>query len=282
MIAARPDLLVIGALTIDRFADGASGPGGSVLHVARAAVARGMRVAVITVAGPEPAAEAGLDEIRRLTVWVDLTGADATATFLHRDSPGGRRLWLERRGGSIRLPHLGGETPRAILLAPIVDEVAHEELARLGPHPTRGAILQGYLRSIAANGEIRPLPLSALDPRLVAELSQFDLLVASSEDLSGEAEEPRDQLASLRRYVGPRPALVVTDGVNGAWIDREHLPAPRAVGGVPSVGAGDIFAAFMLAEAWPRPAANDYVRQRVEAAMLAVADVLEERGSQGR
>jgi len=31
MIAAQPDLLVIGGLTVDRFADGSSAPGGSVL-----------------------------------------------------------------------------------------------------------------------------------------------------------------------------------------------------------------------------------------------------------
>jgi len=281
MIAARPDLLVIGALTIDRFADGSSGPGGSVVHIARAA-AGGMRVAVITVAGPEPAAQAGLDELRGLAAGVELTTADATATFIHRDSPGGRRLWLERRGGSIRLPDLGRHAPRSILLAPIADEVAHVDLAGLGPGPTRGAILQGYLRSVAADDEIRPLPLSALELRLVVALSQFDLLVASREDLLGEATEPSEQLAALRRLVGPRPALVVTDGVRGVWTEGEHLPAPRVVEGVPSVGAGDIFAAFMLADPWPRPLPGGFLRQRAGSAMLAVAEILEQRGGQAR
>jgi sugar/nucleoside kinase (ribokinase family) len=284
MIAARPDLLVIGALTIDRFADGSSSPGGSVMHVARAAAAaRGVRLAVITVAGPEPAAQLGLDELRGLAALVERTAADSTATFIHRDSLGGRRLWLERRGGSIRLADLHlHDTPQAVLLAPIADEVADEDLARLGPGPTRAAILQGYLRWVAADGEVRPLPLPALDPRLVAALSQFDLLVASREDLLGEAMKPSDQLAALRRLVGPRPALVVTDGVNGVWTESGHLPAPRVVEGVPNVGAGDIFAAFMLAEPWPRPVPGDFLRQRAESAMLAVAEVLEERGGQAR
>jgi sugar/nucleoside kinase (ribokinase family) len=280
MIAAGPDLLVIGALTIDRFADGSSSPGGSVMHIARAAAARGLRVAVITVAGPEPEAQAGLDELRGLAARVELTAADATATFIHRDSPGGRRLWLERGGGSIRLPALGRDAPQAILLAPIADEVAHEDLGRLGPSPGRAAILQGYLRSVAPDGEVRPLPLSALDPRLVAALSQFDLLVASREDLLGEAMKPSDQLASLRRLVGPRPALVVTHGEHGVWTEREHLPAPRVVEGVASVGAGDIFAAFLLAEPWPRPVPGGFLRQRAEGAMLAVAEILEARSGQ--
>jgi sugar/nucleoside kinase (ribokinase family) len=278
MIAARPDLLVIGGLTVDRFADGSPAAGGSVLHIARAA--RGMRVAVITVAGPEPEAQAGLHELRRLAVRVELTAADATATFIHRDAPEGRRLWLERGGGSIRLPDLVRDAPHAILVAPIAEEVATEDLARLDPGSTRAAILQGYLRSVAADGEVRPLPLSALDRRLVAALTRFDLLVASREDLLGEAVKPSDQLASLRRLVGALPAVVVTDGVHGVWIEGEQLPVPWMVEGVASVGAGDIFAAFMLAEAWRSPVPRGFLRQRAEAAMLAVAEVLEERGGQ--
>ena len=277
MIAARPDLLVIGALTLDRFADGSSSAGGSVMHIARAAAPRGMRVAVVTVAGPELAAQAGLEELRRLAARVEVTGADATATFIHQDAPWGRRLWLERRGGSIRLPDLGPDTPPAILVAPIADEVATADLVRLGPSQARAAILQGYLRSVAADGVVRPLPLSALDPGVVTVLSQFDLLVASREDLLGAATQPSDQLASLRHLVGPRPALMVTDGVDGVWAEGQHLAAPRVVEGVPNVGAGDIFAAFMLAGPWPRPVPGGFLRQRAEGAMLAVAEILEER-----
>ncbi|MBA3689288.1 MAG: hypothetical protein H0W81_10745 [Chloroflexi bacterium] len=278
MIAARPDLLVIGGLTADRFADGSSAPGGSVLHIARAAGAWGMRLAVMTVAGPEPEAQAGLEELRRLTAWLESSAADSTATFIHRDSPEGRRLWLEQGGGPIRMADLATrDAPRAILVAPIADEVATEDMARKDAATTRGAILQGFLRSFAADGEVRPLPLSALDPRLVAAVSEFDLLVASREDLAGEAAEPEEQHVALRSRVGGRPAIVLTDGVRGVWTEREHLPVRRRIDGVASVGAGDIFAAFMLAEAWPRPAPAAFLRQRAEAAMLAVAEVLEER-----
>jgi sugar/nucleoside kinase (ribokinase family) len=277
MIAARPDLLVIGGLTVDRFAEGSSAPGGSVLHIARAAAPRGMRVAIVTVAGPEPEARAGLAELRRLAAWVDATEANATATFVHRDSAQGRRLWLEHPGGPIRVPRLEPGTARAILVAPIAGEVAADGLAALDPAATRGAILQGFLRSTSADDEVRALPLSALHPRLVAALSEFDLLVASREDLAAEAAEPETQLLALRSRVGPGPALVVTDGVRGVWTDQGHLPVPRRVDGVASVGAGDIFAAFMLAGAWPRPSPAGFVRQRAEEAVRAVAEVLEGR-----
>ncbi len=283
MIAARPDLLVIGAVTVDRFADGSSAPGGSVLHIARAAAQTGMRAAVITVAGPEHDARAGMEKLRSLAASVESTLAETTATFIHQESSGGRRLSLERGGGQIRLAKADSlGLPRAILLAPVVDEVPTEEIAYIPTGPIRGAILQGFLRSIAGDGEVRQLPLLSLAPGLLAALSSFDLLVASREDLAGETAEPPDQLSALRRAVGPRPALVVTDGVNGAWIEDAHLPAPRVVAGVSSVGAGDIFAALMLAEAWPRPAPAGFLRERVEAAMLAVAEVLEERGVRAR
>jgi sugar/nucleoside kinase (ribokinase family) len=280
MIAARPDLLVIGGLTVDRFADGSSAPGGSVLHIARAAASRSLRVAVRTVAGPEPEARAGLRELRRLAVRVDATEAGATATFIHRDSGAGRRLWFERGGGRVHLADVGArESPRAILVAPIAGEVATEDLARLRPGSTRGAILQGFLRTVAGDSEVGQLPLSALAPGLAAALGGFDLLVASREDLAGEAAEPPAQLAALRHRVGDGPALVVTDGIGGVWTEREHLAVPRRVDGVASVGAGDIFAAFMLAGDWRRPASPAFVQRRARLAMRVVAEVLEGRRS---
>lgn len=278
MIAVPPDLLVIGGLTVDRFADGSSAPGGSVLHIVRSAAPRNLRAAVMTVAGPEPEARAGLDELRRLATWVDASVADATTTFIHRDARGGRRLWFERGGGRVHFTDLRArESPRAILVAPIAGEVATEDLARLDAGPTRGAILQGFLRTVAGDGEVGQLPLSALAAGLAPVLSGFDVLVASREDLAGEAAEPSAQLAALRRCVGGGPALVVTDGVGGVWTEREHLAVPRRVDGAPSVGAGDIFAAFMVAGDWPRLASRAFVRRRARLAMRVVAEVMEER-----
>jgi sugar/nucleoside kinase (ribokinase family) len=104
--------------------------------------------------------------------------------------------------------------------------------------------------------------------------------------LLAEAAEPYDQLQSMRRAFGRRPTLVVTDGPNGAWIRLEHsavdgnswhIPVPRRVENVPTVGSGDVFAAFMLGGGWQRPAAAGFVRMRVELAMRVVAEMLEDR-----
>jgi len=141
MIAARPDLLVIGGLTIDRFADGSAAPGGSVLHIARAAASRGVRVAILTVAGPEPEAQAALAELRQLVVDVEAGDADATATFSHHDTAQGRRLALERRGGRVAIAGSALlASADAVLVAPVAGEVSAAELTTLVSVPVRAAI----------------------------------------------------------------------------------------------------------------------------------------------
>ncbi len=279
MIAAPADLLVIGALTVDRFADGSTVPGGSVLHIARAAAPRGIRVATITVAGPEPEAQAGLDELRQLAVAAEVAAAPATASFVHGEAVAGRRLRLEHRGGPLRIAGLQllGRAP-TVLLAPIAGEINVGELQAVTPAPMRAAILQGWLRSLDAGTEVRPLPLGSLGSLLVEALATFDLLIASREDLAAESDAPQAQLAALRQTFGGRPALVVTDGANGVWLDAppsgvRHLALPRRVGTTSTVGAGDILAAFLTLAV----GRGDGLDHAAEAAMRTVAEVLEER-----
>ena len=285
MIAARPDLLVIGGLTIDRFADGSSVPGGSVLHIARAAHSRGLGIAVMTVAGPESEARAALAELRQLAVALVSTDADATATFGYRDTAQGRRLRLERQGGVVQI---GGSAlvgaAGVVLVAPVAGEVSPHDLVLLRTVPVRAAILQGWLRTLDEAAEVRPLPIRVLGQAAVNELGQFDVLVASREDLLAESAVPREQLQSLRLAVGGGPMLVVTDGTNGLWYDPpltgsgqtapRHLPVPRRVDTASAVGAGDILAAFL--------ATGDHAttpERRAAEAMRNVAEILEERRS---
>jgi sugar/nucleoside kinase (ribokinase family) len=93
-------------------------------------------------------------------------------------------------------------------------------------------------------------------------------------------------MAALRDAVGPRPAVIVTDGVDGLWLDvgssphdrgaGEHLPVPWRVEDVATVGAGDILAAFLTMRA-KAPSAG--WRQHAAAAMQVVAEELESRRS---
>ena len=60
---APVDLLVIGGLTIDVL-DGREVAGGAARYATEAAVAAGLRVALHTVAGPEPVVRSALDPPR--------------------------------------------------------------------------------------------------------------------------------------------------------------------------------------------------------------------------
>ncbi len=290
------DLLVVGGLTIDRFADGRAEPGGSVLHVARGLAGREFqlpmavavpRLGIVTSLGAEPEVAPGLKELRTLAEWVLATPAERTATFRHRETPDGRRLWLEQRGGAVVLPDEVVEQLRvaAILYAPVAGEVASDAILAWDDAWRRGAILQGWLRSLEP-GEVEPLPLAALDEELVSALSGVDLLVASREDLLAEAPDAYHQLKALRGRFGANPCLVVTDGAAGLWISAPqsviasapwHVAVPRRVDASDTVGAGDVFAAAMLASlATYQPGVGELTRI-AERAMLAVADWLERR-----
>lgn len=244
------DLLIVGALTIDRFGDGHAGPGGSVLHATRAAAHAGLRTAVIATAGDEPEARAGLAEIERLAILHHLA-ADPTVTFRHDESGPMRRLFLEVAAPALDAPRVA-LAPRAVLYAPVANELGPQLGGQRFDGCYDAAILQGWLRTLEPGTEVRPLPVAELPPALVARLAELDLLIASREDLVADATEPLAQLDALRATIGPRPALVVTESVRGAWLDaggdRRHVGVADRIDGVPSVGAGDAYAAVLVAE----------------------------------
>ncbi|HEX6655447.1 MAG TPA: hypothetical protein VF153_04465 [Candidatus Limnocylindria bacterium] len=274
------DLLVVGGVTIDRFADGSSAPGGTAVHVARSAAPRGMRLGVLTSAGPETEAKHGLAELRDRAAFVESASHAASPTFRHHETAEGRTLWLERMGGpvTLRADDAGRLAARAVLFAPIASEVPVGGLDVWGDGMPRAGILQGWLRTTGEGVAVSPLPLSTLGDDVVAALAGFDLLVASREDLVADAVAPEDQLDALRATFGTRPALVVTNATNGLWIDvdgsRQHVPAPWIVRDAPTVGAGDILAAFLIV---PHKDPSASWRTRAEDAMRVVAEDLEAR-----
>jgi sugar/nucleoside kinase (ribokinase family) len=258
MIPGRPDLLIVGGLTLDRLADGSTVAGGSVLHAARAAAGAGRRVATITAAGPEPEARAAVAELISLGPCLASATAASIRFAIHHEG-GARRLLLEGKGSMVRAldSQLSDLAPRAVLLAPVAGEVPVATVRASKVIPTRVAALQGWLRRLVAGDEARPMPLSELGDELTAALADLDALVVSDDDLADMAGNPRRQLASLRAAVGPRPLLALTTGADGTWlIDRgpgiRHLPVPRRLEAISTVGAGDAFAglfAIALADA---------------------------------
>lgn len=258
----RVDLLVVGALTIDRFADGTTAAGGSVLHAARAAAANGYAVGVVTVAGPEPEAATALRELGGLG-HIHAERVERTLRFEHRETAHGRVLILEAPVESLASP-ARALLPVAVLYAPVAGEFGAGLAGQQYAATSRAAILQGWLRTLGPGLRVDPLPLSAMSDALVAVLSGFDALFASTEDLRAVAASPSAQLDALRAWFGSTPRLVVTDGPAGAWLDDgsargQVVPRVRVMA-AETVGAGDALAALItneLARGAPlRPAAE--------------------------
>jgi hypothetical protein len=270
-----PLTLIVGGLTVDRFADGSVAPGGSVLHSGLATVAEGAALATLTVAGDELAARDGL---ARLTAMGELVhqAAATTTTYRHGERAGVRVMVLEARSDPIapdglrRVPH-----SEVALVAPIADEVPASVVDRLrlevAPRWTV-LLVQGWLRHLVVGEELHPLPLEALSADQVRVMSDADAIVISTEDLTEARGDPFAQAAKLRRRVGPRPILLVTLGPQGYLLDdpaRERVLASvprRVVTGVSTNGAGDMFGAALavnLARGTDASAAADRASERV-------------------
>ncbi|HET6380509.1 MAG TPA: PfkB family carbohydrate kinase [candidate division Zixibacteria bacterium] len=247
----RPELLLVGGLTVDRLPDGSQAAGGAVLHAARAMWLDGRRIGVLTVAGDEPPSTAGLVSLHWLADLVKVLDAPRTISFGHDERDGRRQLTFLASAGPMR-PGPPSERPSAVLFAPVADELEADLGGVEVPDAVTGAVLQGWLRELDPGATVRPRRLGALPPALLDRLRGMDLLVASTEDLAAEAPSPAGQLDALRTAVGPRPVLALTGGVEGAWISVADEPVrrvrpPRLVNGVSTIGAGDAFAATMLA-----------------------------------
>jgi sugar/nucleoside kinase (ribokinase family) len=248
------ETLIVGGLTVDRFIDGSTAPGGSVLHSGLAAVEDGARLTLLTVAGDEPAARDGLDRLRTLGRLVHQAAASSTV-YRHEERDGARVLVLEARSGAIAADDVVGvPRPDVALIAPIADEIAPAAVERLRrqlvPRWTV-LLIQGWLRHLAIGEEVRPLPLAELSAETVAMIGAADAIVVSTEDLVESPDDPFAQAAALRSLVGPRPILVLTLGAEGYLLDdpaADRLVASvpkRVVTGVRAVGAGDTFGAAL-------------------------------------
>ncbi len=246
--------LIVGGLTIDRFGDGSVAPGGSVLHSGLAAVAAGAELTVLTVAGDEPAAAAGLERLAALGT-LARQPAPATTTYRHEERGGVRVLVFEARTEPIRDDRLGGlDRPDVALVAPIADEVPAPLVARLRTDLAPGRmvlLVQGWLRRLVEGEEVTAMSLDTLTDDQLGVLGDADVIVVSTEDLVESPGDPFGQASALRSCAGRRPIIVVTLGAQGyllddPGVDRVVASVPRrVVTGVPAVGAGDTFGAAL-------------------------------------
>jgi sugar/nucleoside kinase (ribokinase family) len=241
-------LLIVGGLTIDRFADGSSAPGGAVIHSGRAAVAEDAEVTILTVAGDEPEAATGLSELSGLGGLMHQR-APSTVTFGHDEVDGRRVLTYLAGTRPIEPPHFV-DPPDAALFAPIADELPANALVALQGAARRRvtvALIQGWLRRLRIGEPVRPMGLDEVPVATWAALGTAAAVVVSIEDVAESPEDPRVELARLRQRLGSQPVIVLTLGAEGYLLDDPAVGAVvaseprRIVGGVSMVGAGDTF-----------------------------------------
>jgi sugar/nucleoside kinase (ribokinase family) len=277
-----PSLLIVGGLTIDRFADGTRAPGGSVLHAGLAAAAEGADLTILTVAGDEPEARAGLARLEAYGT-VLRQPSPATTTYRHEESDGHRVLVYEAAASPIDVDDAAGLAPAdVVLVAPIANEFGPGSIERLRDAAAAALVvllLQGWLRELRIGEPASPRRLDALPSDLWAEFGAADAVVLSVEDFAGEAADPFAQAAALRTHLGPRPILVLTLAADGYLLDdpgadRVVASVPRhVVEGVPAVGAGDTFGAALAIHL----ASGDTPATAAAAATERVIAVLEAR-----
>ena len=277
-----PSLLIVGGLTIDRFPDGSSAAGGSVLHAGLAAAAEGADLTILTVAGDEPEATAGVARLEAFgSVWRQPSAA--TTTYRHEEVDGHRVLLYEAASEPIDLESIGDlPTADVVLVAPIADELPAGSIGRIRDAARARLtvlLIQGWLRQLRVGEPALPMRLDDVPRARWQEFGTADAIVVSTEDFAGEPADPFAQAAALRRHIGPRPILVLTLATDGYLLDdpaaqRVVASVPRhVVAGVPVVGAGDTFGAALAV----RLAAGDAPAAAAEAATERVIAVLESR-----
>ena len=229
-----PRLLAVGHVSRDR-RPGGDVLGGSVSYGSLAARRLGWDAAVLTSAGPdfEPARELpGIHCFVRLS--------SATTRFVNDyDADGTRHQSVTALADEVDLEALpvAWRDPDALLLGPLAGELGGPFATALEAG-TVGAIAQGYVRAIDAEGGVSAREWA----RPERDLLGVHVLFLSEHDLP-EAE------ARARALLAHVPMIALTRGWRGVTLltrqgthEVPSLPRPE----VDPTGAGDVFAAAFL------------------------------------
>lgn len=226
-----PDFLAIGHIPKDLTPDGFQ-LGGAVTYGAIAASRLGLTPAVVTSVGLDVDVAAVLPDVP-----VHVVPSKQTTTFVNTYVSGRRTQFIQAVGGPIAasdIPTRWTEAP-LVMLGPLAQEL-DAGVARLFPHSTIVASIQGWLRQWDDDGRVRPCEWSGQDV-----LPYVDAAVLSIDDI--------DDAAMLDLWKDLTPVLIYTRGSDGAEVHYQggwHHIDSFAVAEVDPTGAGDVFAAAYL------------------------------------
>ncbi|HXK10752.1 MAG TPA: PfkB family carbohydrate kinase [Vicinamibacteria bacterium] len=229
-----PRLLALGHVSRDR-RPGGDVLGGSVTYGALAARRLGWEAAILTSAGPD------LEPERELAgVPAFVRRSSATTRFVNEyDESGARHQVVTARADDVDLEALPASwhDPDVLLLGPIVGELSGVQATALEAGCV-GAIAQGYVRAVDADGRVSAREWS----RPARDLPGVHVLFLSEHDLPDAEARACELLAQV-------PIVALTRGWRGVTLltrqDRHEVPSlPRPE--TDPTGAGDVFAASFL------------------------------------
>jgi sugar/nucleoside kinase (ribokinase family) len=228
------DYLLIGHLTADIVKEGRL-LGGTVSYAAPVAHLFGHRVGLLSSAA---VGETLLEPLLDVTA-VTLRMAQATTTFENIYTAGKRTQYVHSLAAPLTadmLPVGWLDTP-LVHLAPLVEEVDTSIASRF-PNATVLLTPQGYLRRWDADGRVHFKRW--LDKEVLAHI---DIVIFSKADIAA-APDLEYEFAQAAEHV------IVTNGMYGGTYYHHGVPVPYApypVEEVEPTGAGDVFAAALLA-----------------------------------
>lgn len=224
------DYLVFGHLSVDLTPEGPR-LGGTVSYSSLAACALGLRVGIVTSAGPEAPLEA-LSCVQLVNI-----PSPRSTTFENIYLPSHeRRQILHHQAEPITPEHIPDVWRKAAILhlAPLAQEFPHH-LASNVTASVVGLTPQGWMRGWDAEGHVHPIPFENAEEIL----PNIGAMVISLEDVGGDEEQ-------VEYFAHHTRLLAVTDAAAGSILywngDRRRFRAPK-VKEVDATGAGDIYAA---------------------------------------
>ena len=236
-----PQFLVIGHAVQDLLSQTDRGNwrlGGAAAYASALARKLGLRTAVLTSSGPEIDLDTAFPGVDVVNV-----PSESSTQFRNVYGEDRRRQFIPRRAARITIESLPTEWRQSaiVLLGPVAGEV-DAALSTCFPTSLLGVSAQGWLREIAPDASVRPVPPDMWDAARI--LRHAEALFVSDEDIPAHAAS-----ATLRRWSEMVPTLAFTRGYNGAevWHESEwrHIDAFPAQA-VDPTGAGDIFATGFL------------------------------------
>jgi sugar/nucleoside kinase (ribokinase family) len=222
------DYLVIGHAAHDLTP---AGPrlGGTIAYSALTARVLGLRVGILTSAGPETSL-AALEGIPTVVI-----PSEHSTTFENQYTPEGRKQILHHRATKIELDHIPAPWRHAkiVHLGPIAGEMDASLPKGISPD-LLGLTPQGFMRGWDESGHVRPAKWED-----ASALEAAGAVVISMEDVGGDMEQ-------IERMAQHTRILVVTEGAAGCvlhWHGDRRRFHTRDFPELDATGAGDIFAA---------------------------------------